>query len=190
MTPAVAGIFVGGAGARMGGIAKGLMRTESGATIIARWVAVLAPLGLEVVLVGAHPDYADLGMEVVPDEPRGIGPLGGLLALLRRAYGTRALALACDMPFVSSTLVEHLLTTSPEAAILAPRRNGRWEPLCARYEPSRVLATAVECAQTRDHSLQRLLGCAGARELCLAPGEVAELHDWDAPLDIESGTSG
>ena len=194
MTPAVAGVFVGGRGTRMGGIAKGLMRTQrpedGGVTLVARWSALLVPLGLEVVLVGAHPDYAGLGMEVVTDEPPGIGPLGGLVALLRRARRGRALALACDMPFVSGALLERVLTSSPDAAILAPRRDGRWEPLCARYDPSRVLATASARARLHgknDHSLQRLLDDVGAAELDLAPHEAAELHDWDAPSDIERG---
>jgi molybdenum cofactor guanylyltransferase len=186
MTPAIAGIFVGGAGTRMGGVAKGLMRTPDGATLVDRWAALLGPLGLEIVLVGAHahPAYAGLGLEMVDDAPRGIGPLGGLVALLGRAGRARALAFACDMPFVSSALVHRLLAASPDAAILAPRRDGQWEPLCARYDPARVLGPATARARADDHSLQRLLGDVGATALALSARETNELDDWDTPDDL------
>jgi molybdopterin-guanine dinucleotide biosynthesis protein A len=186
VTTAIAGIFVGGAGTRMGGVAKGLMRAPDGATLVERWAALLAPLGLDLVLVGAHahPAYAGLGFEIVDDAPRGIGPLGGLVGLLERAGGARALAFACDMPFVSSALVHRLLDASPDAAILAPRRDGRWEPLCARYDPARVLGPAAARARADDHSLQRLLGDMGATELPLSPHEANQLHDWDSPKDL------
>lgn len=184
MTRAVAGIFVGGAGTRMGGIAKGLMRTGDGATLVERWCITLDPLGVELVLVGDRAAYAGLGMEVVADQPAGIGPLGGLVALLRRAGAAQALALACDMPFVSSTLLDRLLAASPQAPIVAPRRDGRWEPLCARYDPSRVLAPALANARSGDHSLQRLLRDAGAVELPLTPKQADELRDWDTPEDV------
>jgi molybdopterin-guanine dinucleotide biosynthesis protein A len=180
----VAGIFVGGAATRMGGQAKGLMRASDGRTIVDRWLAILAAAGvLDVVLVGSHPAYAGLGLAAIHDEPPGIGPLGGLASLLRRAGDGRAIAVACDMPFVSSALVERLLV-APAAPVVAPRRDGRWEPLCARYDAARVLPFAIRRAGSRDHSLQRLLDDSGASELPIAPHEANELRDWDAPEDL------
>jgi molybdopterin-guanine dinucleotide biosynthesis protein A len=187
VTRALAGIFVGGVGNRMGRLAKGLMRTAEGTTLIARWQVMLERLGVGVVLVGGHLDYARFGLEVIGDEPPGIGPLGGLVALLRRANNAPTLALACDMPFVSGGLAERLLTSFPEAPILAPRREGRWEPLCARYDPARVLAGAIGQSRGGDHSLQRLLHDAGAVELALAADELGELDDWDTPEDVAAG---
>jgi molybdopterin-guanine dinucleotide biosynthesis protein A len=184
MTPMLAGIFVGGAGTRMGGVAKGMMRTADGRTIVERWRAVLEGLGLAIVLVGAREGYCRLGIEAVEDEPPGIGPLGGLVALMRRADAQPVLALACDMPFVSSALVERLLRAPHDAAIVAPRRDDRWEPLCARYDAARVLAPALARARSSDHSLQRLLNEAGAVALTLARHEYDQLHDWDTPGDV------
>jgi molybdopterin-guanine dinucleotide biosynthesis protein A len=185
VTGPIAGLFVGGAGLRMGGAAKGLLQAPGGGTLVERWVDLLAPRGIEVVFVGERPEYAALGLEVLVDEPAGIGPLGGLVALLRRAGAAPALAFACDMPFVSAAIVERLVTASPGAAVLAPRRGDRWEPLCARYDPSRVLPVAAARAAGRDHSLQRVLDAAGSEALDLTPGEAEQLHDWDSPGDIE-----
>ena len=163
--PAIAGVFVGGASLRMGGTAKGLLTAPGGETLVERWAGLLSSRGLDLVLVGERAEYARLGLEVLADHPAGIGPLGGLVALLERAGQLPALAFACDMPFVSAPLVDRLLATSPRAAVLAPRRGDRWEPLCARYDPSRVLPLAAARARGQDHSLQRLLHAVGAQTL-------------------------
>jgi molybdopterin-guanine dinucleotide biosynthesis protein A len=182
-TGAIGGIFVGGAGTRMGGRAKGLLATREGATIVDRWRAVLSAVGVgQVVLVGAHGAYAHLGVETICDSPAGIGPLGGLVALLRYAGERTAIAVACDMPSVSTGLMARLLR-APDAPVVAPRRDGRWEPLFARYDAPAVLSLAEAQAATRDHSLQRVLDRAGAVELPISAGEADELHDWDTPED-------
>ena len=180
----IAGVFVGGAGSRMGGAAKGLLQAPDGVTIIERWRVLLRAAGVaEIVLVGAHEAYASLGLERVEDVPGGAGPLGGVVALLRRAGEGRALAVACDMPFVSLGLIERLVR-APDAPLVAPRLDGRWEPFCARYDAPRVLPVAERQMATDARSLQRLFDAAGASELPLAPGELAELRDWDTPEDV------
>jgi molybdopterin-guanine dinucleotide biosynthesis protein A len=178
-----AGIFVGGRSSRMGGRPKGLLTAPGGRTIVDRWRALTESLGAHPVLVGAGAAYADVGIERIDDDPPGIGPLGGLIALLRRADGADALALACDMPFVSRALLARLVAGEPTAAILAPRRGDRWEPLCARYSAA-VLPLASEQAATAGHSLQQLLDRAGAVALALSGDEDRELRDWDFPEDV------
>lgn len=180
---AIAGIFVGGAGSRMGGRAKGMMRAPGGATIVDRWLAVLRSVGVDhVVLVGRREAYASSPLETIDDEPGGIGPLGGLSALLRRAGDAHALALACDMPFVSSALTERLLA-APDAPIVAPRRGALWEPLFARYQPALVLPIALRRVAAGRLALQGLLEEAGAAQLPLEPDEADELRDWDTIED-------
>lgn len=183
---AVAGIFVGGAGARMGGRAKGLLRAPDGHTIVERWCAVLEASGIRnVVLVGARAAYASLPLERIDDQPAGIGPLGGLIALLGHAGEAFAFALACDMPFVSEALVRRLISAG-DAAVVAPRRDQRWEPLFARYDSQRVLAVARRRAGEGAHSLQRLLEEVRAAELPMHAYEMSQLRDWDTPEDIKS----
>ncbi len=179
----VAGIFVGGSGSRMGGVAKGLLVAPGGGSLVDRWRALLGDLGVRAVLVGEHPAYSGVALEALADEPRGIGPLGGLVALLRCAGPGRALALACDMPFVSRGLVEHLLAFAPSAPVVAPRKDGLWEPLCAAYDAAAVLPIAIERAAQGARSLQGLLEQARAVELPLDDARFAELRDWDHPDD-------
>jgi molybdopterin-guanine dinucleotide biosynthesis protein A len=186
MTPIVAGVLVGGAATRMGGRPKGLLLAPDGQAIVHRTLAILTAAGIgDIVLVGAHPAYEATGRKALTDDPGGIGPFGGLLSLLRYAQARLAVALACDMPFVSSALVERLIS-APSAPVVAPRRDGRWEPLCARYDPPQVLSVAMRRAASNDYSLQRLLDDTGAVGLPLTPKEADELRDWDTMEDVES----
>src|SRR5579859_6249936 len=95
----------------MGGAPKGLLRAPggSGETLVERTHRVLAACGVRSVLVGANEAYRSLGIEMIPDLQTGAGPLGGLASLLDRAGSALAIAVACDMPFISEALVGHLL---------------------------------------------------------------------------------
>lgn len=181
------GIFVGGEGRRMGGLAKGLLETQSGESVVERLVRIAREaLGdVDVVLVGRAEKYAALGLESLADEPAGIGPVGGLGALLSegsRRGAPYVLALACDMPFVSPELLAELART--EGAAVAPVRDEKWEPLCARYEPSRAREALERVLASGRRSLWAVLDELGAEalELRVAP---AELEDWDEPGDLE-----
>jgi molybdopterin-guanine dinucleotide biosynthesis protein A len=179
----LAGVFVGGAGKRMGGTAKGLLRAPEGVTLVERWRRMLESAGVDVVLVGASDAYASMGLESIPDDPAGVGPLGGLCALMRRAGSGLALAVACDLPFVSARLLDRLVT-APPATIVAPRRDDRWEPFFARYDAAAVLPVAIELLAQDRRALQALLDAAGARELPVSEEESRELRDWDTPDDV------
>ena len=181
--PDLAGIFVGGRATRMGGVAKGLLKVPAGETLVARWQRLFRELGVTAVLVGRHEAYADLDIECIADDPAHIGPLGGLVALLARAGPGRAIAVACDMPFVTLELVRKLASYASPAAIVAPRHDGVWEPLFARYDAARVTAVARKNVLAGERSLQRLLDELGAEALPITPHELHLLRDWDRPED-------
>lgn len=183
MSSLLAGVFVGGAASRMGGVPKGLLRVPDGRTLVERWRALLEAEGARVVLVGAGEAYRSLGMDILDDEPAGVGPLGGLVALLARAQVGPAVAVACDMPFVTPALLRRLLG-APAAPVVAPRREARWEPLFARYDAARVLPVARAHVAAGRRALHDSLYAAGAVVLPLSPDEAAQLRDWDSPADV------
>jgi FdhD protein len=176
------GIFVGGASSRMNGVPKGLMRTPDGETIVGHVARAMREAGLEPVLVGERPEYAGVGLRAIADAADA-GPLGGLVALLEAARGERVVAIACDMPFVSAELVRKL-AGAPDAPVVAPRRDGRWEPLFARYDASRVLEIAKARCARGELALQGLLDQVGATALEVDARESAALVDWDRPEDV------
>lgn len=200
------GVFVGGAARRMGQ-PKGLLQApddapREGRSLVERLrsearAALSSLTGPELaatfgsaptfVLVGQRPEYDVLGFPSLPDAAPDRGPLGGLVALLEHAerHGFDAtLALACDLPFVTAQLLARLLTEHTSAAICAPRPDGIWQPLCARYSVGAVLPLARDALERGELSLQRLLRSVDAAELALSPREAAELTDWDTPDDV------
>ena len=107
------GVFVGGSARRMGGIAKGLLPTADGRSVVGRLLDVTreALPGASIVLVGSSASYDALAVPSLADTPSGVGPLGGLRALLAHAEAlgfSHALALACDMPLISASLLQRL----------------------------------------------------------------------------------
>ncbi len=182
-----AGIFVGGGGARMGGAPKGLLLGPDGLPLVVRAARILESLGCSVVLVGEHPAYRHLGLRTLADAtPERAGPLGGLVALLADGAAADApvLALACDMPYVTAPLLRRLLDEAPEASALAPRRDGRWEPLCARYRPSAALGIGERRLASGALALQGFLDALAATSLPLSEAEDDQLRDWDCPDDM------
>lgn len=186
------GILVGGRSSRMGGEPKGLLPApdDSGRTLIERLIDEVTSVGYgdAVVLQGELPAYAALGVPALPDARSGSGPLGGLVALLREAErrgDSHLLAFSCDLPFLSGSLIVRLASEAPEASVLCPRNEGKYEPLMARY----AIACSAVCERALAESrlaLQPLLGELGAKELVLSEAERRQIIDWDEPRDLRS----
>lgn len=183
----------------MGGAAKGLLHAPCGRPIVLRTRSIVEAVGAVCVLVGAHPAYAELGLSFLPDDPAGSGPLGGLLALLQLTRLTlgesgTAIAIACDMPQLTTDLI-HRLLAAPPSPVVAPRRHHAergwlWEPLIARYDPGAVLPGARAFAARGGTRLQSLLDELGASPLPPELGDAAALVDWDTPADtVREGTT-
>ncbi|HEY6559750.1 MAG TPA: NTP transferase domain-containing protein [Polyangiaceae bacterium] len=191
-TNLLVGIFVGGRSSRMGGVPKGTLRAPDGTpSLVERLVGLGREGGArDVVLVGQQRVYEHLRVPMLADDPPGIGPLGGLLALLRHAdriLCPRVLALACDLPYVTGPIVRRLIDHAPHAAALAPHYGGQWQTMCARYATRDVTQQAELLLARGEHSLQALFAALGgaALPLPLADGEQALLRDWDSPEDID-----
>src|SRR5688500_14334428 len=139
MTDVLLGVLAGGRGLRMGGRDKSrLPAPDTGEALAARIVRLGAGLGFDCTLVGGEPLP---GVPRLTDDPPGIGPIGGLCALLEHAGSRPALAVACDLPHVSQALLARLASEAPGALVLCPRdpATGKWQPLFARYDALHVL---------------------------------------------------
>jgi molybdopterin-guanine dinucleotide biosynthesis protein A len=190
----IAGVFVGGRSRRMGGVAKGLLPAPGrlgapSTTVIARTIALAREQCDHVVLVGRAEAYASLGIAAIDDEAtaKGEGPLAGLVALLAHARGQGVIALACDMPYVTRELLARLARAEGDAPALAPKDGGKWSPLFARYDASRVESVARATLASGERAMQAVLDACGARELPVSEPERACLRDWDEPGDLDRG---
>jgi len=137
-------VLAGGESRRLG---RDKARVElEGLSLVERAVATLTRVFPTVIIVSPKREGLPLsGSEVVPDLQSGQGPLGGIATALHWAGGHSVFVLACDMPFVSSDLVEHVIKSVSDEGQETPRKEGsmacvpRWlgrlEPLCALYGP-------------------------------------------------------
>ena len=153
-----AAILVGGGGYRMGGRDKSQI-TMAGQPLLKSQVARLAHRFRRLLLVGGtscdmtHPENTSvdfvsdpvLGQAPYRPNPQQKplnpstarqGPLAGIHAALTRLTPpeTHVFVLACDMPYVPTTLVNHICDVQGDAEIvLTETTDGRVHPLCARY---------------------------------------------------------
>lgn len=173
----------------MGGRPKSdLPAPGGGERLIERTVRIARTAALDCVVVGCHPSAAPLPPEVpyVPDDPPGTGPVGGLCGLLRAAGVRPAIAVACDMPFVTAALLTRLAREAPGALVLAPRDpdTAKWQPLFARYDAARVRPLVDRAVADGVRSFQALFARLDITEFALDDDERALLLDWDTPNDM------
>ena len=140
-----AAILAGGQATRFGGRDKSAL-VVGRATILDRQLAALAPLTSDVLIVGGREHGAH---RVIADIVPGCGPLGGLHAALAAARGETLVLLACDMPYITSPFLAHLLSLATEADIVVPRTERGYHPLCAVYSRACLEPAAAWLAQRR-----------------------------------------
>jgi molybdopterin-guanine dinucleotide biosynthesis protein A len=143
-------IFAGGRATRLGGVNKALLEV-GGTSIIARILRALEPLTEEQVLLTNDASLERIGaLRLVLDPEPYAGVLPALAAGLAQARGDVCLAVACDMPFVSTTLFARLLElqASTDADVVIARTAGYLEPMHAVYRTRSVIA-AIEGALSR-----------------------------------------
>jgi molybdopterin-guanine dinucleotide biosynthesis protein A len=128
--------------------------------IVRRIIVALQPLVSELVVLANDDRLAGLEKaRMVLDPQPHAGVLPALAAGLRQAGGEICLAVACDMPFVSTALFEHLLAQAEEHDVVIPRTEGYLEPMHAVYRRQAVL-DAIEAALARGE--QRMISYFGA----------------------------
>lgn len=112
---------------------KGLVPL-AGRPMISHVIERTAHLGDDILITTNQPEaYSFLGFPMASDPVPGAGSLAGLHTALQAARGDTVVILACDLPFVSAPLLEHMLRLSSEADVVIPLRDGEYEPLHAVY---------------------------------------------------------
>lgn len=128
-----------GGSSRRTGSDKALL-TLAGRPLIEHLLMRVDDLGDDILVTTNRPqDYAFLGVRLVSDPVPGLGALNGLHTALEVARGRSVLVLACDMPFVSRPLLEHLVNLASHADVVVPHHEDRFEPLHALYEKQACL---------------------------------------------------
>jgi molybdenum cofactor guanylyltransferase len=148
-----AAILAGGLATRLGGRDKSALLVD-GRAILDRQIDALTPLVDDLMIVGHRVNVP--GARVIADIVPGCGPLGGLHAALTSARSDVLFLVACDMPYVSSAFVEHLLSLAGEADVVVPQTERGYHPLCAVYTRACLEPAAAQLADRRLKMLELL----------------------------------
>ncbi len=185
--PAFSGaVLCGGASRRMG---RDKAMVEMGGRPLALGVAgALQEAGAgEVFAVGGDlRALADLGLEAIPDDQPGEGPLGGVLTALRHASEPVVVVLACDLAGAQPRAVRQTvaaLAADPHLACAVPVVDARLQPLHGAWRRSArpELQAMFDRGERAMHRV--IAGLATAEVNGIDP---AALVDVDTAADIDA----
>jgi molybdopterin-guanine dinucleotide biosynthesis protein A len=171
-------VLAGGEARRMGGVDKALVMV-GGRSLLER-VLEACGAAARVVVVGPERPL-ELPVTFVSETPRGGGPVPALLAGLQHTASDRVVVLACDMPFLTPSVVSRLLTSIGEADGAALRdAEGRMQPLAAAWKTPALRAALASVAPPPGTGL---LGALASLSVVLVDEPEAAL-DCDTEEDV------
>lgn len=184
-------VLAGGRSSRMGEDKARL--TLDGRSMLERIVDAVRPVARRIVLVGRA---SELGLAAVPDARIGFGPLAGIEAALASCETRAAIVLACDLPFVSTALLDRLLDRAgaePDAVVVAEDFDGRVAPLCGVYPVStRASVTRLlDAGERRPRALENVVPYVRLAFDAYAslPNAKRLLRNVNTPEDLDSARS-
>jgi molybdopterin-guanine dinucleotide biosynthesis protein A len=134
-------ILAGGQSSRMGQN-KALMMID-GVPVIERIANELEKITDELLIVtNTFHTYEYLNIPMVEDEQKGKGPIVGIQAGLHASQSEKNLIVACDMPFISSSLGGFLLDELQDYQAVIPKLEGRIHPLFGAYRKDALQAVS------------------------------------------------
>ena len=148
-------VLSGGASSRMGKD-KGLCEFR-GKALITYAIEALLPLCDSILISSNNVDnYQELGYQVVADEHKGIGPIGGIYSSLKKSLTKHNLIISCDTPFLNTQLLKFVLDNSDNYDVVVPEHSNSFiEPLAAYY--SSDIINQIEISIKRnDYKLMNL----------------------------------
>jgi len=174
-------VLTGGTGARLGGVDKAGLKV-GGTTLLERALAAVRS-ARRVVVVG-DPVATSREVTWTRETPAGGGPAAGLLAGLAVLSPAPELvvALACDMPWVSSATLDRLLAAAQQAqhgAVLVDR-DGRRQTLAAAYRYEALSrGRPADPADARGMALRRLVGELRLVDVPAVGDEARDVDTWE-----------
>jgi len=89
-----------------------------------------------ILVTNERKDYEYLGIPIVEDLIKGLGPIGGIYTGLMSISDQAGFFVPCDMPFINRQLVRYMVSIKNNYAAVVPMVANEIEPLHAIYARS------------------------------------------------------
>lgn len=161
MISGVSGVLVAGGKSRRMGADKRFLEL-GGQTLLERVLCVLQSLFGEVLVVVAEPlpQLSGQGYRIVTDLIPNRATVGGLYTGLSLASHSRIFAVACDMPFLSPSVIRRLTELGGQSDVVMPKLATGLQPMHALYSKA-CLPQLEGMVQTRHLKVQDLVETPG-----------------------------
>lgn len=150
-------VLAGGKSSRFG--SDKAMASWKGKTLLENAIRILEPCCDKVVISSNNPEYMFTGCEVWPDTLKINAAITGFYSCLKKSETELNLILSCDMPLISTNLLEYLIANIDNYEAIVPVHDtNHVEPLCGLYRKSFLPAIEKNILE-KNYSLQKLLSC-------------------------------
>lgn len=130
----ITGIILSGGKSNRMGTDKGFL-SLNGIVFTQYCIDALNPLVSETIIVSNHSDYDRFGFKRIEDVIEHAGPLAGICSGLLQSKTTYNLVLSCDVPLVTTKILEKLIEDiSDDIDVAQIESNGKTMPLIALYK--------------------------------------------------------
>jgi len=128
-------ILIGGKSRRLG--CDKILLPYRGKPLVLHLYGILSSLFNRTSLIGyTRPELDREGLECIPDQFPDCGVLGGICTALINSSTDHVFVAAGDMPFLTQSVVNEILSHRHEAYAVIPAGPSGMEPLCAVYSKS------------------------------------------------------
>jgi len=132
----ITGVILAGGSSRRYGLNKAFLEI-CGIRLIDRVIEEMKDIFKRLILVANEGgDYEYLGIPIVEDIVKGLGPIGGIYTGLMSISDQAGFFVACDMPFINRQFVRYMVDIKDNHAAVVPLVANEVEPLHAIYAQS------------------------------------------------------
>lgn len=159
----VTGIILSGGKSKRMGVNKSLLKIGD-KRLIEIIYGIVNDLFNKVILSTNEPNlYEFLKLESFKDIYPGKGPLSGIHSGLLNSKTEKSFIVSCDMPFMSSEMIEYIINFKSSKPIIVVEANGFVQQLCGVYHkrclPMIEKILSDDIIEERRHTQQEKRGC-------------------------------
>jgi uroporphyrin-III C-methyltransferase len=167
-------ILCGGMSSRMGQ-EKGLVLFKN-KPMIQHIIDAVESFSDDLFLMTSNADYKQFNLPMHSDVHPNCGPVGGIFSALSHAKNEKVLILSCDVPLISSRVLEKLIFTADQADVIYFKTNSYDHPLVGLYH-RRIKNHFLEAIQNQKFKLMKVLENMNTNKIALQKEEAYQMQN-------------